>query len=89
MVFSGLVIVVSGLFLFGVWRKHLLISLLSLEFMVLGVLFLFYGSFLNFGFLFSLVYLTFTACEGALGLSILVSMARTHGGDYFSSFHLF
>jgi NADH-ubiquinone oxidoreductase chain 4L len=29
--------------------------------------------------------LTLTACEGALGLSLLVSLVRTHGGDNFNS----
>lgn len=34
---------------------------------------------------FSLIFLTLTACEGALGLSLLVSLVRTHGGDSFNS----
>jgi NADH:ubiquinone oxidoreductase subunit K len=37
---------------------------------------------------YSLIYITFAACEGALGLSILVIIRRTHGGDYFKSFNL-
>jgi NADH-ubiquinone oxidoreductase chain 4L len=37
---------------------------------------------------YSLVYITFTACEGALALSILVIMSRTHGGDYFRAFNV-
>jgi NADH:ubiquinone oxidoreductase subunit K len=37
---------------------------------------------------YSLIYITFAACEGALGLSILVIMRRTHGGDYFKTFNL-
>nr|QFX74518.1 NADH dehydrogenase subunit 4L [Tullbergia bisetosa] len=85
----ALFILFSGMVLFGIWRKHLLISLLSLEYLVLGLLILFLGYFVSFTFLFCLVYLVFTACEGALGLSILVSMTRTHSGDYFSSFCLF
>lgn len=35
------------------------------------------------GHYYSLVYLIFTACEGALGLSILIIIGRSHGGDYF------
>jgi len=54
--------------------------------MVLGVYIIFILS-LGFTFYFySLVYLIFTACEGALGLSVLVVMGRTHGSDYFISF---
>nr|YP_010127725.1 NADH dehydrogenase subunit 4L [Oyamia nigribasis]QPP20252.1 NADH dehydrogenase subunit 4L [Oyamia nigribasis] len=80
------------LFMCGGWvfsskRKHLLLTLLSLEFMVLS-LFLFLFMYLNLVFYelyFSMVFLTFSVCEGALGLSILVSMIRTHGNDYFQS----
>nr|AGO50136.1 NADH dehydrogenase subunit 4L [Kamimuria wangi] len=81
------------LFLSGGWvftskRKHLLLTLLKLKFMVLS-LFLFLFMYLNcmiFELYFSMVFLTFSVCEGALGLSILVSMIRTHGNDYFQTF---
>lgn len=36
-------------------------------------------------FYYSLVYLIVAACEGALGLSILIVMSRRHGGDYLNS----
>lgn len=35
---------------------------------------------------FRLFFLTLAACEGALGLALLVSIVRTHGNDNFSSF---
>lgn len=37
---------------------------------------------------YSLTYLVFGACEGALGLSILVTIRRTHGGDNFNLFNI-
>lgn len=37
---------------------------------------------------YTLLYLVFRACEGALGLSILVTISRTHGGDNFRLFNL-
>jgi NADH-ubiquinone oxidoreductase chain 4L len=37
---------------------------------------------------FSLFFLTFAACEGALGLALLVSIVRTHGNDRFGNFNL-
>lgn len=40
------------------------------------------------GLFYALLYITFTACEGALGLSILIIIRRTHGGDYFKRFNL-
>nr|YP_009694032.1 NADH dehydrogenase subunit 4L [Amphinemura longispina]QEI04300.1 NADH dehydrogenase subunit 4L [Amphinemura longispina] len=81
------------MFLSGVWvfvskRKHLLLTLLSLEFIVLSLFFslFLYLNLTNYELFFSMVFLTFSVCEGALGLSILVSMIRTHGNDYFQSF---
>nr|YP_010239121.1 NADH dehydrogenase subunit 4L [Miltogramma oestracea]QTF74381.1 NADH dehydrogenase subunit 4L [Miltogramma oestracea] len=79
-----------GVFTFVSNRKHLLSMLLSLEYMVLSLfLMLFiYLNLLNFEFFFSMMFLTFSVCEGALGLSVLVSMIRVHGNDYFQSFNV-
>nr|AFI72599.1 NADH dehydrogenase subunit 4L [Panulirus versicolor] len=83
------VMVLCGIWVFCSKRKHLLNTLLSLEFVMLGVFFVLtcglscqgYESF------FLLFFLGMVACEGALGLSILVSVVRTHGNDYFNSFN--
>nr|ALO76664.1 NADH deshydrogenase subunit 4L [Ceratocanthus sp. CER01] len=80
---------ISGLFSFCLNRKHLLLMLLSLEFIILSLFFnlsmiisfLGYESFL-------MIFLSISVCEGALGLSVLVSMIRTHGNDYFQSFNI-
>nr|YP_010716195.1 NADH dehydrogenase subunit 4L [Parnassius honrathi]WDE75944.1 NADH dehydrogenase subunit 4L [Parnassius honrathi]WDS46358.1 NADH dehydrogenase subunit 4L [Parnassius apollonius] len=71
-------------------HKHLLIVLLSLEFIVLSVFFLMmiYLNYIEYDMYMLMIFLLFTVCEGALGLSILVSMIRTHGNDYFKSFNL-
>nr|AVN68020.1 NADH dehydrogenase subunit 4L [Tryonicus mackerrasae] len=77
-----------GLWMFCFNYKHLLITLLSLEFIVL-ILYLmicFYLNLYNYELYFMLIFLTFSVCEGALGLSILVTMVRTYGNDYFQSF---
>nr|YP_009368841.1 NADH dehydrogenase subunit 4L [Phaneroptera nigroantennata]ARN59042.1 NADH dehydrogenase subunit 4L [Phaneroptera nigroantennata] len=81
-------IVMGGAWVFSSKRKHLLATLLSLEFIMLG-LFLMLFTALNLypqDLYFSLIFLTFSVCEGALGLSILVSMIRTHGNDFFQTF---
>lgn len=71
-------------------RKHLLATLLSLEFLVLSLYMLIFivivikGSELYF----NMVFLTLAVCEGALGLSILVSIVRRHGNDCFQSFRI-
>nr|ANJ70700.1 NADH dehydrogenase subunit 4L [Uloma sp. BMNH 1425257] len=79
---------ISGLFVFSMKRKHLLLMLLSLEFVVLSIYYgmFIYLSYLGSDYFFSMVFLTFSVCEGVLGLSILVCLIRTHGNDYFQSF---
>nr|YP_009441756.1 NADH dehydrogenase subunit 4L [Vincenzellus ruficollis]AOY39301.1 NADH dehydrogenase subunit 4L [Vincenzellus ruficollis] len=80
----------SGVMMFCFKRKHLLLMLLSLEYIVLSLymnMFI-YLSFISSDFMFLMVFLSFSVCEGALGLSILVSMIRTHGNDYFQSFSI-
>nr|UFZ13891.1 NADH dehydrogenase subunit 4L [Neochauliodes tamdaoensis] len=83
------------MFMCGIWvfiskRKHLLLMLLSLEFIVVCLFswLMWFLLIFNYEFYFSMVFLTFTVCEGSLGLSILVSMIRTHGNDYFNSFSI-
>nr|QRZ60671.1 NADH dehydrogenase subunit 4L [Prosthiochaeta sp. CAU WL-2019511] len=84
----GVILFLLGVIGFISNRKHLLSMLLSLEYMVLNLFFLLfvYLSMFDYGGYFSMIFLTFSVCEGALGLSILVSMIRTHGNDYFQSF---
>nr|YP_009485347.1 NADH dehydrogenase subunit 4L [Dinorhynchus dybowskyi]AVA07536.1 NADH dehydrogenase subunit 4L [Dinorhynchus dybowskyi] len=77
----------SGIIVFCSTFKHLLLSLLSLEYMALTVFLFLFLVMLNYGmeFYFILLFLVFTVCEGALGLSILVTLVRTQGNDYLSS----
>nr|AND96522.1 NADH deshydrogenase subunit 4L [Onthophagus alcyon] len=79
-----------GLVSFTMKRKHLLLMLLSLEFIILSLFFnlFLYLSFYYNEYFFSMVFLTMSVCEGALGLSVLVSLIRTHGNDYFNSFNI-
>nr|AXS65417.1 NADH dehydrogenase subunit 4L [Coleoptera sp. 16 KM-2017] len=78
----------SGLIVFASKRKHLLLMLLSLEFVVLSLylnIFV-YLSYMNYEYFFSMIFLTFSVCEGALGLSMLVSMIRASGNDFILTF---
>nr|ALO76993.1 NADH deshydrogenase subunit 4L [Sternolophus sp. STE01] len=79
-----------GILGFCLKRKHLLMMLLNLEFIVLSLYFnlFIYLSFFDYEFYFSMIFLTMSVCEGALGLAILVSLIRTHGNDYFQSFNV-
>nr|YP_009107304.1 NADH dehydrogenase subunit 4L [Sarcophaga portschinskyi]AIU38715.1 NADH dehydrogenase subunit 4L [Sarcophaga portschinskyi] len=84
------ILFIMGVFTFVSNRKHLLSMLLSLEYIVLSLFLLLfiYLNMMNFENFFSMMFLTFSVCEGALGLSVLVSMIRTHGNDYFQSFNI-
>nr|AND96461.1 NADH deshydrogenase subunit 4L [Onthophagus obscurior] len=88
--FFSLFMFFSGLISFVIKRKHLLLMLLSLEFIILSLflnLFI-YLSFFFYDYFFSMIFLTMSVCEGALGLGVLVSMIRTHGNDYFNTFSI-
>nr|AQM40183.1 NADH dehydrogenase subunit 4L [Diestramima tibetensis] len=86
--FFMVLFIMCGVWVFCSKRKHLLATLLSLEFIVLGLFFMLFNylNYMNCELFFTMVFLTFSVCEGALGLSILVSMIRTHGNDFFQSF---
>lgn len=79
-----------GIISFVLMRKHLLSALLSLEFIVLSLFFilLIFLNFQNYEIYFRMFFLVFRVCEGALGISLIVSIIRTHGNDYFNSFSI-
>nr|AND96474.1 NADH deshydrogenase subunit 4L [Onthophagus haematopus] len=80
----------SGLISFTMKRKHLLMMLLSLEFIILSLFFnlFMYLSYYYYEYFFSMLFLTMSVCEGALGLGILVLLIRTHGNDYYNTFNI-
>nr|YP_009919113.1 NADH dehydrogenase subunit 4L [Cataclysta lemnata]QMP96706.1 NADH dehydrogenase subunit 4L [Cataclysta lemnata] len=88
--FGMLVMYLVGNLIFVSKYKHLLIVLLSLEFIVLSIFFfmIILLSMIEFDMYMLMVFLVFSVCEGALGLSILVSLIRTHGNDYFQNFNM-
>nr|YP_008081083.1 NADH dehydrogenase subunit 4L [Ctenoplusia agnata]AGG10923.1 NADH dehydrogenase subunit 4L [Ctenoplusia agnata] len=85
-----IIMFVIGNLIFISKHKHLLIVLLSLEFIVLSIFFFFliFLKMINYDMYILMVFLVFPVCEGALGLPILFSMFRTQGNDYFQSFNL-
>nr|YP_009241028.1 NADH dehydrogenase subunit 4L [Shijimiaeoides divina]AMK46127.1 NADH dehydrogenase subunit 4L [Shijimiaeoides divina] len=90
MIFIMMFMFLIGNMIFVSKKKHLLIMLMSLEFIILSLYFLLMLYLMNimFNMFMLMIFLVLTVCEGALGLSILVSMIRTHGNDYFQSFNL-
>lgn len=83
-----ILIFLLGLIVFSSKRKHLLLILLRLEYLVLSLylIIFFYLKITNYDNYFSIIFLRFRVCEGSLGLSILVLIIRTHGNDYIFTF---
>lgn len=90
MIFVPMVIIFCGAWGFIAYSKHILNSLLRLEFIILGVFWLIRRQLALVAreVYFSLFFLTLAACEGALGLTILILVVRRHGNDIFSRFNL-
>nr|YP_010463223.1 NADH dehydrogenase subunit 4L [Cavelerius yunnanensis]UPL65542.1 NADH dehydrogenase subunit 4L [Cavelerius excavatus]UUJ37747.1 NADH dehydrogenase subunit 4L [Cavelerius yunnanensis] len=85
-----LIMFMSGLMVFISLRKHLLIVLFSLEYLMITVFMVFFYYLMMEGsdFYYLLLFLVFSVCEGVLGLGILVNMIRSHGNDLLSSFYM-
>jgi len=74
----------SAIFTLSIQRKHLLISLLALEgiILTLALLISLSAGEININLpIFCLIILTFGACEASLGLALLVSIIRSQGND--------
>nr|AWV84325.1 NADH dehydrogenase subunit 4L [Chilecicada sp. PL492] len=72
-------------------RKHIILSLLSLEFIILSLFCTFSLMLLKMSSesYMLLIFLIFSVCESVIGLSSLVTMIRSHGNDYLMSISLF
>nr|UBA17438.1 NADH dehydrogenase subunit 4L [Orestes guangxiensis] len=86
----SLIMFFCGVLVFSFNYDHFLITLLSLEYIVLSLFWLiFIYLCLNlFDLYFMMFLLTFWVCEASLGLSLLVSLIRGFGNDYFFSFNV-
>nr|YP_010531264.1 NADH dehydrogenase subunit 4L [Athalia tanaoserrula]UXW93577.1 NADH dehydrogenase subunit 4L [Athalia tanaoserrula] len=66
-------------------RFHLMMILLSLEFIVL-ILFMtliLYLNLFSYELFFSMFFLVFSVCEGILGICVLILLIRSYGNDFF------
>lgn len=88
--YLSIFIFISGLLVFSIKKDHLLVILLRLEFIVLSLylLIFIYLKLIYYRYFFSILFISFRVCEGALGLSVLVSIIRSVGNDYVLSFSL-
>nr|UBA17451.1 NADH dehydrogenase subunit 4L [Peruphasma schultei] len=88
--FLPLIMFICGLLVFSFNYYHFLVTLLSLEYIVISLFWFVFSYFLMslFDLCFVMFMLVFWVCEATLGLSLLVSMIRSYGNDYFMSFNL-
>lgn len=79
-----------GNFLYSLNRKHLLIILLRLEFIILNIFFIVYLYTVSMGnrIYFIVLFIVLTVCEGVLGISILINIVRIFGNDYMRIFRV-
>nr|YP_009180581.1 NADH dehydrogenase subunit 4L [Calameuta filiformis]ALM04137.1 NADH dehydrogenase subunit 4L [Calameuta filiformis] len=86
-----LILLVMTLMIFIKFNKHILLILMSLEFFVVAMFYVWfmYFSVLDVNQFISLYYLIFSVNESVLGLTIMIVIMRSEGSDYISSFSLF
>nr|AHA52556.1 NADH dehydrogenase subunit 4L [Pambolus sp. QL-2013] len=76
--------------MFSFYYKHILLTLISLEFMMINLMLLMYMmlNYMNMNLYFPTFFLTISICEGILGLSIMVYLIRNMGNDYMNILNL-
>lgn len=95
LIIYNIILLVNFLFFCGLFvffnYKYLLVRLLSLEYIILSLfIYLYlYIIFINYELFFRIIFLTFSVCEGVLGLSLLISIVRRYGNSYFQSINIF
>nr|WAK83087.1 NADH dehydrogenase subunit 4L [Janus sp.] len=79
---------VTSLMVYIKFSKHLLFILLSLEFFVIIMFYIWFAYFnsMDSSQFMGLYYLIFSVCESVLGLSIMITIMRSEGSVYLQSF---
>nr|AHX97842.1 NADH dehydrogenase subunit 4L [Afrocampsis griseosetosus] len=88
--YLSLTLFTMSCFMFSIFYKHLLMTLISLEFMMINTLFNLYLSImmLNLNMYNNSFFLTISVCESIIGLSLLIHMIQLTGNDYLKSLSL-
>nr|YP_010596818.1 NADH dehydrogenase subunit 4L [Stenocephus fraxini]WAK85077.1 NADH dehydrogenase subunit 4L [Stenocephus fraxini] len=86
----GVIILVISLLIFVKFNKHMLLVLMSLEFFVVSMFYIWflYFNMVDMNLYISVYYLIFSVNESVLGLTIMILIMRSEGGDYINSFNL-
>nr|YP_009532702.1 NADH dehydrogenase subunit 4L [Haemaphysalis hystricis]AYA73268.1 NADH dehydrogenase subunit 4L [Haemaphysalis hystricis]QPM99873.1 NADH dehydrogenase subunit 4L [Haemaphysalis hystricis]UXX50273.1 NADH dehydrogenase subunit 4L [Haemaphysalis hystricis] len=77
-----------GIFSFILNRFHLMLLLMSIEFMYLSLMILFFYNSMMISIINVFVFLTAIVCEASIGLSLLVMISFYYGNEMTSSFNL-
>nr|AJE61795.1 NADH dehydrogenase subunit 4L [Cephus pygmeus] len=85
--FYSLMLLFMTLMIFVKFNKHILLILMSLEFFVVMMFYVWfmYFSMMDVNQFMSLYYLIFSVNESVLGLTIMIIIMRSEGSDYLSS----
>nr|YP_010600865.1 NADH dehydrogenase subunit 4L [Binodoxys communis]WAL07396.1 NADH dehydrogenase subunit 4L [Binodoxys communis] len=75
---------ISSCFMFSYFYKHILLTLISLEFMMINMIYNIYFTMLmnEINLFFIAIFLAIAVCESVLGLSLLIHLVRLSGNDY-------
>nr|UXX50299.1 NADH dehydrogenase subunit 4L [Haemaphysalis yeni] len=77
-----------GIFSFVLNRFHLMLLLMSIEFMYLSLMVIFFYSSMMMSIMNVFMFLTVIVCEASIGLSMLVVISFYYGNELISSFNL-
>ncbi|UUF92061.1 NADH dehydrogenase subunit 4L (mitochondrion) [Diaphorina citri] len=80
-----------GLSMFFMFKKHILMLLLTLEFLVLIILLMLVNFLMNYMFddMILIYFIIVMVCEAVMGLVLLTLLVRSHGSDYAKSLLIF
>nr|YP_010983046.1 NADH dehydrogenase subunit 4L [Haemaphysalis warburtoni]WOH23035.1 NADH dehydrogenase subunit 4L [Haemaphysalis warburtoni] len=88
MLMSMFFIYLIGIFSFILNRLHLMLLLMSIEFMYLSLMIMFFYNSFMLSIMNIFMFLVTIVCEASLGLSLLVMMSFYYGNELTNSFNL-
>nr|AHA52472.1 NADH dehydrogenase subunit 4L [Therophilus festivus] len=81
---------IFSILIFTLFYKHILLTLISLEFIMINLMMIIYYILLNFNMnmIFIFIFFTISVCESVIGLSLLILLIRYMGNDYMKIMNL-
>lgn len=88
--FFSIYILFFSCFIFSFYYKHLLLTIIRLEFIIISVFFNIFIILiiLERNLYLIIIFLTIGVCERALGLSLIILIVRFYGNDYINSLRI-